>query len=96
MKEHFKTTDLWLTAYLLARGANLTGLEKNHLKPSQYVFILSGEDLQGNTKSYSENGKIPVLSYKQILLDLKHQIYRKNENINMGGKNGYERTSKTG
>lgn len=77
MKEHFRTTDLWLAAYLLATGANLAGLETDELNPSRYIFILAGEGLQGKVRTFSENGKVPALSFKQIVLDLKHQLYQK-------------------
>lgn len=86
MKESLKTSDLWLSAYLLAKGANLDSLEKDLTHPVRCVFFLSGEDLTAKARSFSENGSVPALSFKQIVLDLKHQIYRKNQNIEMRGR----------
>lgn len=79
MKENLQTSDLWLASYLLAHGANLVSLEKDKLHPVRCIFALSGDDLQAQVRSFSENGDVPALTFKQIVLDLKHQIYRKSQ-----------------
>lgn len=86
MKEEMRTTDLWLAGFLLAKGAELTHLDKNPDRPTQTVVILSGENLKENAQTFSTNAGIPILTFKQVFLDLKHNLYRKNLNTSTRGR----------
>ena len=98
MKEKFSTTDLWLASFLLAKGAELTSLEKDPERSYRAAFVLTGENLKEQSQGFNKNEEVPVLTFKQVLLDLKHKLYRKNQNIeiDMGErKDGLQRTGKT-
>jgi len=77
MKEEFRTTDLWLASYLLAKRESLTGLDKDRTNPNRFVFVFNGENLEDKANSYYENGEVPALSYKSIALNLKHKIFKR-------------------
>lgn len=81
-----KTTDVWLAGYLLTKGAELVQLEKNPHRPSQVVILLEGENLKENAQTFTANGEVPLLSFKQLFLDLKHNLYRKNLNTSTRGR----------
>jgi len=96
MKENlYKTTDLWLTSFLIVHGAKLIRFEDDHIKPDKVIFCLNDDQdtLKEIAKSYFLGATIPALNYKDITLDLKHQIYRysraKNEGESKHGKNIY-------
>ena len=86
MKEEFRTTDIWLAGFLLARGAELVRLERNPDRPGQIVALLKGEELKENTRDFTANGAVPLLTFKQLFLDLKHSLYRKNLNTSTRGR----------
>lgn len=94
MEEEFKTGDLWLTSFLLVKGAELVQLEKDPERPYHSVFALVGEDLKEKAQGFSKNEDVPVLTFKQVLLDVKHKLYRRNQNNETRGKTN-EGTSTT-
>jgi len=96
MKEElYRTADLWLTSFLIVHGAKLTRFENDHIKPDKVIFCLKGDQtkLRETAKSYYLGATVPAINYKDITLDLKHQIYRhsraKNEGESKHGKNIY-------
>jgi hypothetical protein len=94
MKEErfYKTADLWLTSFLIVHGAKLVKFEDDQIKPDKIIFCLQDnqEQLKEIAKSYYLGATVPAINYKDIVLDLKHQIYRyaraKNEGENNYGK----------
>lgn len=98
MKEKLRTTDLWQASFLLAKGAELTSLEKDPEKTYRVAFVLTGENLKEQAQGFNNNEGVPVLTFKQVLLDLKHKLYRKNQNIEIDmreKKDGLQRTGTT-
>jgi hypothetical protein len=96
MKENlYKTTDLWLTAFLVTHGARLIRLKQDNIKPDKVIFCLEDEQgsLKETAKSYYLGATVPAINYKDITLDLKHQIYRYARAKNEGDKiHGYNQT----
>lgn len=88
MKEEMRTTDLWLAGYLLTKGAELVHLDKNPTRPGQVVILLEGKSLKENAQAFTANGEVPLLSFKQLFLDLKHSLHRRNLNTSTRGKTG--------
>lgn len=81
MKEEMKTTDLWLASFLMAKGAELAHLDKDPERPDRVAFTLTGENLKQQTQGFNNNEGVCVLTFKQVLLDLKHNLYRRSRNI---------------
>lgn len=75
--QSFKTTDLALSAYLLARGHNLAGLERNG---KNGVFIFRKEDVEKDSQLYL-NGKARIepgifnLSIRRLKARLNEMIF---------------------
>lgn len=93
MKENlYRTGDLWLTSFLIANGAKLIKFEDDNINPDKIVFCLKNDEdlLKEITKTYFLGASVPAINYKDITLDLKHQIYRylrsKNEGKKIHGK----------
>jgi hypothetical protein len=94
MKEEklYKTTDLWLTSFLITHGAKLIKFETDHIKPDKIIFCLSDNQnvLEEVANNYYLGATVPALNFKDIVLNLKHQMYRhtwaKNEGEYINGK----------
>lgn len=93
MKENlYRTGDLWLTSFLIANGAKLIKFEDDNINPDKIVFCLKNDEdlLKEIAKTYFLGASVPAINYKDITLDLKHQIYRhlrsKNEGKKINGK----------
>jgi len=80
--EEYRTSDLWLTSYLLIKGENLIKFDKDRINPDRFIFIFKGENLENKAQAYYENGEIPALSFKSMALNLKHKIYERMKGTN--------------
>ena len=96
MKDNlYRTTDLWLTSFLIVHSAKLIRFEDDHIKPDKIVFCLKDDQgkLSEVAKSYYLGATVPAINYKDITLDLKHQIYRYTRAKNEGDKTyGWNKT----
>lgn len=78
--EIFRSNDLYLCAYLCARGVPLTRTEKDR---DRVFFIFRDKDqAQKFVAEYLNNGPIPVLDFKSYVRELKSLIFRAKENKN--------------
>lgn len=74
---HFSTTDLGLAAFLFASGVRFLDLEWQGNGRAEFIFEVGGYDLATLTARYfSGTGKVPALSYKAALDELKTRLHR--------------------
>lgn len=94
MGESYETADLWLTSFMIVRGANLRKMIRDQIKPGRIIFCLTGKNLERMAENFYQAGEVPALAYRDCALNLKHEIFkfiRKNED-NEGGGDGSKKT----
>ncbi len=85
MKE-MRSSDFWVSAFCITRGAKFIKLEKNPAKPAQSIVVIEGEHLEEDAQDYAVNGKVSLLTFRHIFLSLKSSLYNKNQNTYIKGK----------
>lgn len=73
MNNEYKTSDLYLSAYLKAKGHKVEKIERK-IKKCYFVFEDS-ELLQSNKMRFFNEGLISVTQYKNALQDLRVLIH---------------------
>lgn len=69
----YKTSDLYLSAFLKSRGVILLNVVR---KNSKVIFIFQDKgNIQDSINEYFNNSNVEVLSYKAALADLKSIIF---------------------
>lgn len=86
MEEKYETSDLWQTAFLICRGANLVKMTRDQLKPGRIIFCLSGKNLEKKAEEFYQAGEVPALAFRDCALNLKHEIFRFQRKNNDGGR----------
>ena len=97
MKEnYYKTGDLWLASFLITHGAKLRKFEDDQVKPDKILFCLQDEQntLKDVADEYYRGATVPAINFKDVTLNLKHQVYRymktKNEGESKYGNRRYQ------
>lgn len=86
MENGFETSDLWLTAFMICRGARLKKMTMDKIKSGRILFWLAGENLERLAENFFQAGEVPALTFRDCALNLKHEIYRfQRKNENEGG-----------
>lgn len=87
MREEYETNDLWQTAFLICRGANLKKMVKDKIKPGRIIFCLTGENLERLAEDFYQAGEVGALTYRDCALNLKHEIFKfQRKNTDDGGR----------
>ena len=69
----YKTSDLYLSAFLKSKGTNLEGATK---KKDKVIFIFQDDgDIEGLVNKYFNDSEVPVLRFKAALRDLRSIIF---------------------
>jgi len=73
MYKLYRTSDIYLSAYLKTKGHNVIQIEK----PNNQCFFCFNNDelLQSNKMRFFNNGLIAVTDYKNAIFDLKILIH---------------------
>lgn len=69
---NYRTSDLYLSSFLMARGSRLRAVNESS---GQKYFVFEAENIESLLGDYFNNAKIPVLSYKAALRDLRTIIH---------------------
>lgn len=70
----YKTSDLYLSGFLKAKGLHLVGVEKDCDKII-FIFKGNGERIRGFINGFYNDSRIGVLRYKAALRDLRSLIF---------------------
>jgi hypothetical protein len=70
----FESSDLFLCAYLKAKGIVFEGAKRGEGKRVTFLFLRQ-PDLEGLVKSYFNDGLVPVQSFKSALRNLRDIIF---------------------
>ncbi len=70
-KQEYRTSDLWLSAYLICHGIKFDYLLSDKEDPGEVVFCLSGNrEIREMVQEYRNNREVPAVDYKKTILDL--------------------------
>jgi hypothetical protein len=86
----YMTTDLYLTAYLVARGNRLDSFERNNGKTTFRVMEKDGL-IEAIQEYFADRGLVSGLRMSNALKNLKNLLYT---NVDENGK--YENTNNSG
>ena len=70
----FKTTDLYLAAFLINSGQGLERIESINEKQKAFVFD-NEEKSEAISRDYYNGGTVEALPFKKVLNDLKKQLF---------------------
>ena len=87
MKEnYYKTGDLWLASFLITHGSKLIKFEDDPMKSDRIIFCLKdGQNILNEmADEYYRGATVPAINFKDITLNLKHQVYKRNKAKNEG------------
>lgn len=74
VKTPFVTSDLYLSAFLKARGMKLIGQNRDDNKKIHFVFE-DRKDRKKLIQEYFNNGKVNITDFKNCLQDLKTIVF---------------------
>jgi Domain of unknown function (DUF5659) len=73
MKNEFKTSDLYLSAFLQVRGAHLSHIERNN--PQRCIFIFDNCDETSLSEWNKGTAETNAVAYTNALQRLKRTLY---------------------
>jgi hypothetical protein len=72
LSPQFTTSDLYLAAFLRARGCFLSSTA---CREGRVFFIFDGDKIAELKQAYLNNGKVNVLDFKSALTELRNLIF---------------------
>ena len=82
-EEKYLTEDLFVGAYLIHRGASVTGIKPHPNKKNRLMLELEGEDLRTLVQEFYA-GKDGFFAFKKTLFELRTLLFEA-KNIGRGG-----------
>jgi hypothetical protein len=74
--QEYRTSDLWLSAYLICHGIKLDHLASDRDDPGKVIFCLSGhKPIREMVREYQQDGEVPAVGYKKAIIDLKSKMF---------------------
>lgn len=86
MQRDFKTSDIYLSSFLLTETNQKPKLETNEGGWTFFIFPRTGETLKA-VELFNNDGKVGVLKYGQAIKQLRSELLVRRNMIN-GGLNG--------
>lgn len=75
LNEYFRTTDLCLASYLLAKDASFTGIDKDSSNRATFLFPVTGKCKQLVKEFTETKALVEPMAFFSAIKRLKHLIY---------------------
>lgn len=74
MSETYRTTDLYLAAYLLANGGTFVGFDRK-ADPNRTTFLIEADHAQALRDAYFRNAPVPARGFADAVNHLKSWLF---------------------